>query len=204
MKFFFLIFLQFIQNNNQRHLQDFFSFTFRLGLVRCIFVSDSNKDKTLIYKEKNLLFQPTYQQQPFYTSVVQAWPAGGHYYDISSVFQVNGLAPQTFKPQPYRTNTRPRKQNRTTSSSQSETSSSQVTTTQNTTTNTNQNNTRQVAQVPPSVSPQGTPKTSAATNSKPPPLLCDSPRGSHISHSGGVGDNHDAHITSSIPLGNQY
>ncbi|KAI4471722.1 lupus la protein-related [Holotrichia oblita] len=56
-----------------------------------------------------------YQQQQFYTSVVQACYTGGPYYDISSVFQVNGLAPQ-FKPQ-YRSTTRPRKQSKPTSQS---------------------------------------------------------------------------------------
>lgn len=56
------------------------------------------------------MLQP-YQQQPFYTSVLQTtWPPGGAYYDISGVFQVNGLTPQTFN-QPYRS-VRPRKQSR--------------------------------------------------------------------------------------------
>lgn len=40
------------------------------------------------------------------------WPTGGSYFDLSSVFQVNGLAPQQFKPAPYRSNTRSRKQSR--------------------------------------------------------------------------------------------
>lgn len=43
-----------------------------------------------------------------------AWPPSATgYFDISSVFQVNGLAPQSFKHPPYRaTQSRPRKQSR--------------------------------------------------------------------------------------------
>ncbi|XP_072397103.1 uncharacterized protein Larp4B isoform X3 [Diabrotica undecimpunctata] len=61
----------------------------------------------------NQVVYPPYQPQPFYASV--AWPPSGPgLYDISSVFSVNGLAPQNFKhPTTYRTNqNRPRKQSR--------------------------------------------------------------------------------------------
>lgn len=60
------------------------------------------------------VLQPPYQQQ-FYTSIIQAWPTGAPYYDINSVFQANGLAPQAFKTQSYRPNQRSRKQNRSSS-----------------------------------------------------------------------------------------
>ncbi|XP_057666887.1 la-related protein 4 isoform X2 [Diorhabda carinulata] len=59
----------------------------------------------------NQVIYPTYQQQQFYASV--AWPPSPNYFDINTVFQVNGLAPQNFKHQNYRTNqNRPRKQSR--------------------------------------------------------------------------------------------
>ncbi|CAG9855931.1 unnamed protein product [Phyllotreta striolata] len=53
-----------------------------------------------------------YQQQQFYASV--AWPPSAPgYFDISTVFQVNGLAPQSFKHPNYRSNqNRSRKQSR--------------------------------------------------------------------------------------------
>ncbi|CAH1155731.1 unnamed protein product [Phaedon cochleariae] len=52
----------------------------------------------------NQVIYPSYQQQQFYASV--AWPPSATgYFDISSVFQVNGLAPQSFKhPPTYRSN----------------------------------------------------------------------------------------------------
>ncbi|GLV42787.1 La-related protein 4B [Carabus blaptoides fortunei] len=54
-----------------------------------------------------------YQHQ-FYPGVLQAWPTGTPYYDIGSVFSVNGLAPQsTFKQAPYRTNAPQSKQAQT-------------------------------------------------------------------------------------------
>lgn len=55
-----------------------------------------------------------YPYQQFYPGVLQAWPpASTPYYDIGSVFSVNGLAPQgTFKQAPYRTNPRPRNKQR--------------------------------------------------------------------------------------------
>ncbi|XP_031346880.1 la-related protein 4 isoform X3 [Photinus pyralis] len=114
----------------------------------------------------------SYQQQPFYTSVVQAWPTGGHYYDISSVFQVNGLAPQTFKAPPYRSNNRGSSQN------------------------SNQNN-KHSTQVPPSVSPQGVKtNTTAITKSQ---VLNDSSRSSNSQPSVNS-DGQDAHSTNSVPL----
>nr|CAH7728709.1 unnamed protein product [Callosobruchus chinensis] len=50
----------------------------------------------------NQVLYPSYTQQQFFASV--AWPPSATgYFDISSVFQVNGLAPQGYKhpPQPY-------------------------------------------------------------------------------------------------------
>lgn len=58
----------------------------------------------------------TYPQQQFFPTATVPWSQTPHSYlhsyDISSVFQVNGLAPQTFKPTQYRPNTRMRKPSR--------------------------------------------------------------------------------------------
>lgn len=165
--------------------------TFPPGQQRFVF-ANGTPGQSVTYANQVHVY-PSYQQQPFYTSVLQAWPAGGHYYDISSVFQVNGLAPQTFKTPPYRSNNRIRKQNRTTAS-QAETSA------QGTSQSSNPNN-KQNTQVPPSVSPQGLVKTSNATVNAKPPALPDSPRGSHVQHV-----NHDVldvHHTNNITLGMQ-
>jgi len=41
------------------------------------------------------IFLQTFQQQPpFYASMIQPWTTSPPYYDIGTVFSVNGLAPQ--------------------------------------------------------------------------------------------------------------
>lgn len=104
---------------------------------------------------------------------------------------MNGLAPQTFKPQPYRSNTRPRKQNRT--SSQSDANSSQTSAQTS-----NQTNTRPSTQLAPSVSLQGTTKTNATLNK--PASVCDNSRGTPGQHA--ATNTSESHATSSISLGN--
>lgn len=84
------------------------------------------------------------------------WPAGAApFYDINQVFQINGLAPQQFKSQPFRSNTRPRKQNRTSNAESSNSSAA-----------TNQGNSSQQANAPPSVSPQGTSRVSTSNGTR--------------------------------------
>ncbi|KAF5280521.1 hypothetical protein FQR65_LT00272 [Abscondita terminalis] len=165
--------------------------TFPPGQQRFVF-ANGTPGQSVTYANQVHVYP--YQQQPFYTSVLQAWPAGGHYYDISSVFQVNGLAPQTFKAAPYRSNNRIRKQNRTTSTSQPESNA------QGTSQSSNQNN-KQNTQVPPSVSPHGLAKSANATVNPKPPALPDSPRGSHTQHVNN--EMQDAHHSSNITLGMQ-
>ncbi|XP_065160703.1 la-related protein 4 isoform X2 [Atheta coriaria] len=114
---------------------------------------------------------PPYQQQGYYTtSVMPAWPASGSpFYDISSVFQVNGLAPQTYKPLGFRNSARPRKQSR---GGVAQTEASAVAALPPAAPAGNQ---RQNHQASPTPSPQGTPKTNT-TGAKPPPLMGDAPR----------------------------
>lgn len=108
-----------------------------------------------------------------------AWPTGGTFYDISSVFQVNGLAPQTFKPQPYRSSTRPRKQSRASAQGDPPTQSS------------SQGSSRQGTQLPPPVSPQGTPKSNTGTSRNVPIMGGDTPRITAMHHT------HDENRTTS-------
>nr|XP_022918051.1 la-related protein 4 isoform X1 [Onthophagus taurus] len=145
-----------------------------------------------------------YQQQPFYTSVVQAWHTGGPYYDISSVFQVNGLAPQTtFKPQYNRTNTRQRKQSKPSSSSQSgDLTTPGVSQASNQVSGGTRLSNQQgggggsgVAQ-PPAI--QVTAKVGAPTviTSKPVPLVGETPRSSHVHE-----DTHTCNTVAPCPVG---
>lgn len=162
------------------------------------------------------MLQPSYHQQPFYASVT--WPQAG-YLDISSVFQVNGLAPQTFKHPSYRTNQRPRKPSRQTNQSdQSSQGPSQggggggvVGGNVN---NSNQTNSRPTSSshVPPSISPQiNNSKTNNITtnssnnSSKGPPVQNDVVVRSvgHNIHNISS-DNHDAHTPSNAPIGECY
>lgn len=101
-------------------------------------------------------FQPPFQQQ-FYASVMQAWPAGGAYFDIISGFQVNGLPPQQFKQNSYRSNTRSRKVSR--SNMHNEQPSQNVASGRGGV----QGNQNQ-SQVPPSVSPQSSTKGNNSTS----------------------------------------
>lgn len=160
--------------------------TFPPGQQRFVF-ANGTPGQPVTYANQVHVY-PSYQQQPFYTSVVQAWPTGGHYYDISSVFQVNGLAPQTFKAPPYRSNNRVRKQNRAASQAESNPQGSSQ--------NSNQNN-KQTTQVPPSVSPQGI-KTNTAAITKP-QVLTDSMRTSNPQPNVN-NDGQDAHSANSVPL----
>lgn len=112
-----------------------------------------------------------------------AWPASGAFYDISSVFQVNGLAPQTFKPQQYRSSTRPRKQSR--AGAQAE-PSTQVS---------SQGSSRQGTQLPPAISPQGTPKSNSGS-SRTVPLAGDTPRVTAMHHT-----NDDNRTTGTTHMG---
>ncbi|KRT82478.1 hypothetical protein AMK59_4511 [Oryctes borbonicus] len=126
-----------------------------------------------------------YQQQQFYTSVVQACYTGGPYYDISSVFQVNGLAPQ-FKPQ-YRSSTRPRKQSKPTSQLDNNTAqgTSQSSSSQGSR-QTSSNNTTSTA------SPQATTKSNSSGSKSLPPLVGETPaRTVHVHHE-------ETHMTNSV------
>lgn len=135
-----------------------------------------------------MYFQP-YQQQYFATStaVLQTWHTGSPYYDISSVFQVNGLAPQTFK-QPYRSTTRPRKQSKSSLGEQSSQTSSQ---------GSNGSSSRQsLSSSNTAASPQNLSKINNASNIKPPPLMSnDVPRMNFVHH------QEESHITNLPPLG---
>ncbi|KAF5288233.1 hypothetical protein FQA39_LY04001 [Lamprigera yunnana] len=160
--------------------------TFPPGQQRFVF-ANGTPGQSATYANQVHVYS-SYQQQPYYTSVLHSWPhAGSPYYDISSVFQVNGLAPQSFKT-PYRPNNRIRKQNRTSSTEANGQGTSQS----------NQNS-KQNTQVPPSMSPQGGVKTNnAAVNTK--SNVADSQRGSsnaqHVSN-----DIQEApHTNSVVPL----
>lgn len=73
-----------------------------------------------------LVYTNPYQQQQFANAYVAAWPPSATgFFDISSVFQVNGLAPQPFKHQSYRSaQTRPRNKQRSVQQQQQSSSSS--------------------------------------------------------------------------------
>ncbi|XP_018323017.1 la-related protein CG11505 isoform X2 [Agrilus planipennis] len=134
------------------------------GQQRFIF-ANGTPGQSVTYPNQVHVYSPYHQQQqpPFYTSVVQAWPTGAAgYYDISSVFQVNGLAPQTFKPpQPFRAGVtgsgRPRKQNRNNNNNANQNNSSSASTTgqQNETNQTSGGGSGGRQAPPPSVSPGG-------------------------------------------------
>lgn len=72
-------------------------------------------------------FQGGFQQQ-FPNNYVAAWsPSATGFFDISSVFQVNGLAPQQFKHQNYRgSQSRPRNKQRPAIQSQQQSNNEQV------------------------------------------------------------------------------
>ncbi|KAJ8967894.1 hypothetical protein NQ314_002585, partial [Rhamnusium bicolor] len=139
---------------------------------------------------------PPYQQQQFYASV--AWPPSATgYFDISSVFQVNGLAPQTFKHPPYRSNqSRPRKQSRGAVQSSSDQSSQGSS--QGGSGSSGQGSSRPSTsqQAPRPASPQNNNKTNIS--SKPLVLEGAIPRTGHIHNV--ASDSHDAHAASSSSL----
>lgn len=118
------------------------------------------------------------------------------------MFQVNGLAPQTFKHPPYRSNqTRPRKQSRgalQSSSDQSSQGSSQGGSVNSGQGSSRPSTSQQAAR---SVSPQSNNNTKVNITSKTPSLEGAIPRTGLI-HSI-VSDSHDAHAasSSSVPLG---
>uniref|UniRef100_V5GQ78 La-related protein n=2 Tax=Anoplophora glabripennis TaxID=217634 RepID=V5GQ78_ANOGL len=140
-----------------------------------------------------------YQQQQFYASV---WPPSATgYFDISSVFQVNGLAPQTFKHPPYRSNqTRPRKQSRGALQSNSDQSSQGSSQAGSVSSGQGSSRPSTSQQAPRSVSPQSNNNKTSIT-SKAPTLEGAIPRTGLIHNI--VSDSHDAHAasSSSIPIG---
>ncbi|KAG5881766.1 hypothetical protein JTB14_005529 [Gonioctena quinquepunctata] len=147
----------------------------------------------------NQVIYPPYQQQQFYASV--AWPPSTTgYFDISSVFQVNGLAPQNFKHTAYRTNqNRPRKQSRGAVQSGSD-QSSQGSSQGGSGSSGGQSGSR------PPTSHQGMRSTSPqnashkANSAKTSALEGAIPKNSHIHNV--TNDSHDAHIvTNNAPIG---
>ncbi|XP_017774776.1 PREDICTED: uncharacterized protein LOC108561383 isoform X3 [Nicrophorus vespilloides] len=83
------------------------------GQQRFIYTANGTPGQSVSYTNQVHHVYPPYQQQQYFTSMMP-WHAAGAYYDINQVFQMNGLAPQTYKHQSYRNNngTRPRKQSR--------------------------------------------------------------------------------------------
>ncbi|KAK9746482.1 La domain [Popillia japonica] len=128
-----------------------------------------------------------YQQQQFYTSVVQACYTGGPYYDISSVFQVNGLAPQ-FKPQ-YRSTTRPRKQSKPTSQSDNNSTAQGTSQSGSNSQTSRQNSSNSTAGTQ---SPQSATKSNNSGSKSLPPLSGEAPaRTTHAHHE-------DTHVNSTV------
>ncbi|KAK9886833.1 hypothetical protein WA026_018482 [Henosepilachna vigintioctopunctata] len=158
------------------------------GQQRFIYTNNT-PGQTIAYTNPVHVYPP-YQQQ-YYPSVM-SWPQTAPYFDISSVFQVNGLAPQTFKP-PYRNNPRPRKQSRGANQSD-QSSQSMIQGTSNG--NGNQGSFRQVAShMPRAVSPVNKGNGSGA---KVQPTM-DMSRSNHVSNI--VGENHEAHSNSNLQIG---
>ncbi|KAJ8977888.1 hypothetical protein NQ317_010083 [Molorchus minor] len=159
------------------------------GQQRFIYTNGTPGQPVSAYNQVHVY--PPYQQQQFYASV--AWPPSATgYFDISSVFQVNGLAPQTFKHPTYRSNqSRPRKQSRGAMQSGSDQSS------QGGSSSSSRPSTSQ--QVARPVSPQTNNKSSISTKST--ALEGAVPRTGHLHNI--VADSEDAHIasSSSAPIG---
>ncbi|XP_060535819.1 uncharacterized protein LOC132707861 isoform X2 [Cylas formicarius] len=82
------------------------------GQQRFVYAANGASGQPVAAAYNQVHVYPPYQQQQFNAYV--AWPpSAAGFFDISSVFQVNGLAPQQYKHQPYRSNPgRPRKQSR--------------------------------------------------------------------------------------------